>query len=258
MNKFLKFILSCLCFLPFVSLSINLEEYHIIHNSNHCSNYFDYFEKIYQIPKDLLRSISIIETGRWNTTMQNYYPWPWAVNQGGKSFYFSSKKEAILKVREFLQEGKTNIDIGCMQINLHHHHEAFFDLNQAFEPKENIEYAAKFLHKNFNQTQNWQQSIANYHSQSPIGWSYATKVLKIWTAYGENRLHSTHCLNEQGKLDSCNKVILNEVNSYAEEREQIPQASKNDHNKAEEVKPIPKKDWTRIKSSMILYSVDKE
>ena len=51
--------------------------------------------------------------------------WPWTVNQAGKSFYLKSKQEAIAKVKELQAQGHTNIDVGCMQINLAYHPDAF-------------------------------------------------------------------------------------------------------------------------------------
>ena len=190
MSKFLRLIyvqISIIFFSCFAN-ALDYSEYLFLHSSNQCSNYFDHFEHKHQIPQHLLRSISIVETGRWHPTAKIYLPWPWAVNQGGKSYYFNTKNEAIAKVKEMLELGLTNIDIGCMQINLHHHPEAFLNLNQAFEPRDNIAYAANFLIRHYQQSENWQEAIASYHSQAPIGQAYAMKVLKIWSDYKDNKL----------------------------------------------------------------------
>jgi soluble lytic murein transglycosylase-like protein len=93
--------------------------------------------------------------------------WPWTVNVEGKGFYFNSKKEAVFFVRKQLQEGKTSIDVGCMQINLKHHPEAFVKLEQAFNPRHNIGYAASFLVKKFAELGSWGKAIAHYHSANP-------------------------------------------------------------------------------------------
>lgn len=236
--------------------AVNYDDYLLINNSNHCNNYFEHIERQFQIPKDILRAISIIETGRWHPTMKNYFPWPWTINQAGKSYYLSTKREAINLVRKMLQNGATNIDIGCMQINLHHHPEAFLDLDQAFDPKENISYAASFLSSHYRQSQNWQQAIASYHSQLSIGDAYAKKVLKIWVACNENKLHPNYCTDGEGKLSSCNNSASSQITSYTQEKEELPLIAQNDRNEDKIIRK--EKDWTRLRSSMILYNIQKE
>ena len=63
----------------------------------------------------------------------------------GQGRYLSSKLEAINEVRELQARGIRNIDVGCMQVNLYHHPDAFFSLEQAFDPAANVTYAAQFL-----------------------------------------------------------------------------------------------------------------
>lgn len=240
------------------SKAVDYQEYLLLHNSHQCGNYFDHVEGKYKIPKHLLRSISIVETGRWHSGAKIYLPWPWAINQGGKSYYMASKKEAIVKVKQMLEAGLTNIDIGCMQINLHHHPDAFLNLNDAFEPKNNIEYAANFLIRNYNQSQNWQQAIAFYHSQGPIGQDYAKKVLKKWSDYSENKLHYTHCNALDGKVTSCNNAINKDVVYKELDKEKLPLVNSNDTTEGQLLFKNPKMDVKRLKSSMILYSINNE
>ena len=254
MRKLVNLIRYVIIFFSSFSQALDYQEYTLFHNSNHCSNYFDHFEQQHQIPKHLLRSISIVETGRWHSGAQIYLPWPWAINQGGKAYYFSSKKEAIEKVKYMLRKGLTNIDIGCMQINLHHHPEAFLDLNQAFEPRDNIAYAANFLIRNFKQSQNWQQAIAYYHSQAPIGKSYAKRVLKIWGDYNENKLHYAHCTGANGKVIPCNHATTENVITASLSKEKLPSSEADDTNYVVR----PKKDLNRLRSAMISYSIHNE
>jgi hypothetical protein len=58
---------------------------------------------------------------------------------------FPTKAKAIAHVRELQARGVRNIDVGCMQINLRHHPNAFPDLETAFDPEMNTAYAAQFL-----------------------------------------------------------------------------------------------------------------
>ena len=233
------------------------KEYLSLHYANHCSNYFDHFERKYQIPQHLLRSISLMETGRWHHQSKTSIPWPWAVNQAGKAYYFSSKQEAISKVKAMLELGLTNIDIGCMQINLHHHPEAFMNLNQAFEPKDNIEYAAKFLTRHYQQSGNWQQTIASYHSRAEIGQVYATKVLKIWSNYKDNKIESSQCIAGDEKVTLCNNFVMNNTISDYIREDKLPFKQAD----ATYIIPTPqkvKKNIKRLQSSMIAYSISNE
>jgi soluble lytic murein transglycosylase-like protein len=67
-----------------------------------------------------------------------------------------------------------------MQINLKHHLDAFDSLNQAFDPKENIEYGAKFLKSKYDQLGSWHKAIAHYHSATyELGSKYKQDVIKI-------------------------------------------------------------------------------
>jgi hypothetical protein len=184
--------------------SFAIEDYNLIYNSNHCSNNFTQIEKKYGIPQHLLRSVSVVETGRWHDQGKTYLHWPWAVNNAGKSYYFPTKQEAINAVKRMLEMGETNIDIGCMQINLSNHPEAFTNLHQAFDPKYNIEYAANFLKSHYDLSESWEQAVAFYHSRLPVGKTYLTKVLKIWNNYKMNKLSYMHCTSSEGKITACN------------------------------------------------------
>lgn len=248
------FILGLLYLLPYAALGISYQEYLYLHNSNQCSNYFEYVETKHNIPKDLLRAISVVETGRWHPTIQSYYLWPWAVNQGGKAYYFSSKEEAIEGVKKMLEKGLTSIDIGCMQINLHHHPDAFLNLSQAFEPKDNIEYAAAFLKRNYQKTNDWSKAVAAYHSQEDAGLAYAEKVLKIHNNYNNEKLSYAHCTSKIGEIISCNK----EQKVYAPPRKENLPFSMVTVNNTIIPKLKPRKDQRRLKSNMIPYSINNE
>ncbi len=150
------------------------------HISKKCSRYFSYFENKYKIPTKLLHSVSLIESGRWNKNTKQLLPWPWAVNKSGKSYFFKTKKEAVDSVKKMIDEGNSNIDIGCMQINLKYHNQAFKNLNHVFEPRHNIEYAATLLKKHYKRYTNWKNAVAAYHSASSLGDTYSRKVIALW------------------------------------------------------------------------------
>lgn len=149
-------------------------------HSAKCVTHFKKFERKHSIPSDILHSISLQESGRKHSKSDKKIPWPWTVNVEGKGYYFESKNEAVSFVKKQFSEGKKSIDVGCMQISLLYHGDSFKSLSDAFEPKMNIEFGAKFLRQKFEQYGSWKKAIANYHSaDSERGAKYQKSVLNI-------------------------------------------------------------------------------
>ena len=138
-------------------------------------------ERAANIPRHLLRAISLAESGRWDDARQANIAWPWTVTAEGQGHYFPSKAAAVRHVRRLRSEGARNIDVGCMQINLFYHADAFASLEQALDPKANVAYAAEFLKDQFAATGSWVRAAANYHSTTPEkGRTYREKVVRLW------------------------------------------------------------------------------
>jgi hypothetical protein len=129
------------------------------------------------LPPHLLAAIARVESGRRDPVTGAFGPWPWTINAEGEGFFFDSKAQAIAAVRGMLARGMKSIDIGCTQVNLMHHPDAFASLEAAFDPATNAAYAAKFLNQLQTQTGNWQKATAMYHSADPErGSLYQQKV----------------------------------------------------------------------------------
>lgn len=138
-------------------------------------------EQAASMPDRLLFAISLAETGRWDENRRESYAWPWSVTSGGDGQFFPTKAAAIAEVKRLKAKGVTNIDVGCMQINLGHHGEAFGNLEHAFDPAANMAYAASFLRQLFDETGDWTQAAAYYHSRHPDkGEHYKSKVVRLW------------------------------------------------------------------------------
>lgn len=160
-------------------LSKSSDHYEIA-QSLKCTNVFPYFERKYRIPTNTLHSISLRESGKLFSNQKFRIVWPWAVNVGGQGYYFKTKREAVYFVKKQISDGKTNIDVGCMQISLKHHMDAFSSIEQAFNPKTNVAYGAEFLRSKYDQLQSWHKAIAHYHSATDeLGLKYKNEVIKI-------------------------------------------------------------------------------
>lgn len=118
------------------------------------------------IPNNLLLAIGIQEAGRQingKTTI-----WPWAVNAEGNGVFFKSREQAIGWIKSQQAQGVRSIDVGCMQINLRWHQEAFSSLEEAFDPMVNADYAARFLSNLRRQEGSWWEAAGSYHSKTAV------------------------------------------------------------------------------------------
>jgi hypothetical protein len=133
------------------------------------------------IPSQLLAAIGRVESGRADPLTGTISPWPWTVDVEGVGHYYPSKQEAIAAVLQARARGVQSIDVGCLQVNLLQHPDAFGSLDQAFDPVANADYGAKFLHQLRDQTGSWPQAAADYHSQTPaLGAAYKQMVMRAW------------------------------------------------------------------------------
>ena len=104
----------------------------------------------YGVGSDLLQTIAVVESGRFDKLHKQFVSWPWTVNANGKGYYYSTKEEAVAAVKHFQRQGITSIDVGCMQINLKYHGDAFASVEDALNPENNVRYSARFLRKLYN------------------------------------------------------------------------------------------------------------
>jgi hypothetical protein len=124
-------------------------------------------EREYGLPPRLLTAIGRAESGRRDPESGGFHPWPWTINAEGRGSFFPDKAAAIAAVRALQAQGVRSIDVGCMQVNLRHHPDAFSSLEQAFDPLANARYAARFLTELRADAGDWMRAAGHYHSQTP-------------------------------------------------------------------------------------------
>jgi hypothetical protein len=155
-------------------------------------------EYVARLPPRLLGAISLIETGRVDPTSGRVRPWPWTINAEGEGRFFATRQQAVTAVKGLQARGVRSIDVGCLQVNLMHHPDAFATLEVAFDPLANAAYAGRFLNALFADGRNWARAVAAYHSETPaLGDAYRALVMARWqnsdlraasptrTAYGD-------------------------------------------------------------------------
>ncbi|WP_052045791.1 lytic transglycosylase domain-containing protein [Candidatus Paracaedibacter symbiosus] len=142
-----------------------------------CEKFISRFERQHGIPEKLLSAIAIVESGR--SFGGEKVAWPWTINANGVPYIFDTKEEAVTKVKELQKSGVRSIDVGCMQVNLMYHPDAFESIEAAFDPEKNIAYAASFLKQKMTTRGNWHHAVADYHSATEsLGDPYKEMVLQ--------------------------------------------------------------------------------
>ena len=128
------------------------------------------------IPPGLLGAIALVESGR-AAAGGGAAPWPWTFNAAGEGRYAPTREAAIAEVAALRARGVQSIDVGCMQVNLLHHPDAFASLSEAFDPLANTRYAATFLLSLHAASGDWGTAVARYHSGDPgRGEAYGRRV----------------------------------------------------------------------------------
>ncbi|WP_222184402.1 transglycosylase SLT domain-containing protein [Geminicoccus harenae] len=141
-------------------------------------------ERLADLPEGIVTGIMLAETGRWSKALRRSYPWPWTVTSGSESWYAESRAAAIATVRRLQAEGQRNIDVGCMQINLYWHPDAFRTIEEALDPIRNVAYGTAFLGELHAERGSWRSAVAAYHSRDPErGRTYLARVEKLQEQY---------------------------------------------------------------------------
>jgi len=134
-------------------------------------------ERAHGIPSHLLAAIARVESGRRDPASRAFNPWPWTINMDGQGSFYDDKAQAVAAAVSMRPHVTTSIDVGCMQISLTFHPDAFPDMAQAFDPASNADYGARFLLQLFQKTGSWPKAVELYHSATPdIGQEYGQRV----------------------------------------------------------------------------------
>ena len=138
----------------------------------------------FNVPEGILYSVGLTETGRKGSLS------PYAMNIEGKAVFASSAAAAMAEFDAAKREGRKLIDMGCMQINHHFHGEHFASAKEMFEPRKNVEYAARFLRNLHNKHETWTMAVARYHAgpnNDPAQKKYICRVITnlVATGYGK-------------------------------------------------------------------------
>ncbi|MGV7240380.1 transglycosylase SLT domain-containing protein [Caballeronia sp. M23-90] len=102
-----------------------------------------------------------------NESAYNGRAWPWTLNVAGRGFFFRTREDAYRAIRTLIADGRSDFDIGLMQINWKYHSQRFASPWDALSPATNIHVAEEILNENFQKTRSAVKAVAYYHSANP-------------------------------------------------------------------------------------------
>ena len=150
-----------------------------LHDSSVCSAAAKKAGLEYGVGFDLLQTIAVVESGKWDHLQNRYVAWPWTVNVNGKGRYYNSKEEAVEAIKKAQKSGAKSIDVGCMQINLRYHGKEFASLEDMLDPLQNVKYSAKYLRALYSANgRDWKKAAKRYHSGNAKEGEIYTKRLE--------------------------------------------------------------------------------
>lgn len=145
-----------------------------------CRAQADAVEHAMGLPPGLLLAVGRVESGRRDATGA-LLPWPWTVNDEGADHSFNSAFDAIAYVVAARARGSRSLDVGCFQVNLQYHPDAFATVAEAFDPAANARYAGRLLADLHAHSSSWETAVQLYHSATPWrGEQYRDLVLSRW------------------------------------------------------------------------------
>lgn len=135
----------------------------------------------YGVPLGMLYSVGLTETGRRGSLQ------PYAMNVEGRAVFSRSAAEAVQQFEVARRSGAKLIDLGCMQINHYFHRDKFPSLESMLNPRDNVEYAARFLKELKGRHESWTMAVARYHAgpdNDPAQKRYVCRVIANMVATG--------------------------------------------------------------------------
>lgn len=138
----------------------------------------------YGVPVGILYAVGLTETGKKGSLQPN------ALNIEGKAVFPKNTTEALAAFEAARSEGKTLIDLGCMQINHRYHAAEFRSVRDMLDPRRNVDYAARFLVSLHSRHESWSMAVARYHAgpnNDPAQKRYVCRVIANMVATGFGR-----------------------------------------------------------------------
>ena len=152
-----------------------------VQQSAQCTAAIGIAEQRHGLPPGLLATIARVESGRPITSMGDVRAWPWTIDANGTGLFLESRAAAIAWVAQAQARHVPYIDVGCLQVDLQMHPDAFRSLDEAFDPAANADYAARYLvGLRAEAGGDWNVAVGLYHSHTPdLADAYRDRVAAV-------------------------------------------------------------------------------
>lgn len=149
-----------------------------------CRDSAQYASEKTGVPLPILLALTLAETGQSTFNKGNFSAWPWAVQSGNEGKWFPDSQSAISFVHGLMAQGRSNIDVGCFQLNIYWHGKAFQSIEEMIAPNKNALYAARFLLRLYQQTGDWRTAVGRYHSNNAErAEGYIQRLKKLYSTH---------------------------------------------------------------------------
>ena len=135
----------------------------------------------YGLPVNILYAVALTETGRRGSLQ------PYALNIDGKAVFPANLSASMAAFEQARGQGAKFIDIGCMQVNHRFHSRNFSSLAAMFDPRQNVDYGARFLKELKAREGSWTLAVARYNAgpnNNPAQKRYVCAVIGNMVASG--------------------------------------------------------------------------
>lgn len=135
----------------------------------------------YNVPLPILYAVGLTESG-YRGFLQ-----PYTLYIEGKDYISSNLQDAMRLFNAARARGVQLIDIGCMQVNYYWHKQEFRTVEEIFDPRLNVEQAARFLQVLKKRHGTWTMALARYNAgpnNTPAQKRYVCRVMKNLVAAG--------------------------------------------------------------------------
>lgn len=146
----------------------NINDADALMHSTDCSKIISQMETEYNIPKNLLAAVAMVESGQK----------PFAVHSRGRARYFKSHGDAVKYVSDQMQKGG-NLYLGAMQLCFKSHKTKLKSIERALNPYHNIRFAAELLTSLYKKHGTWFDAV-KYYNASTRRIAYTKRVMAIW------------------------------------------------------------------------------
>lgn len=137
--------------------------------------------RTYDIPLQILYAVGLTESGG-DGALQ-----PFMLYFEGRDHLPATLPDALKMFHAAHDRGIELIDIGCMQVNYYWHKAEFHTLEEMFDPRLNVEQAARFLKELKKRHGSWTMAVARYNAgpNNTAGQQrYVCRVMKNLVAAG--------------------------------------------------------------------------